>query len=70
MTTRFQNQPKTPSTNWDQLMGLAIQRAKLVGDSRLGALQMAQTKGQAQEFLKRFSIVSEKDLVREFPTKE
>lgn len=66
MTTRL-NQPVKASPNWDRLMKLTLMRAQAIEDSRLLSFQAACNKGQSQEILKRYGIISEKDLDREFP---
>lgn len=50
-------------------MTLALMRAQQTGDSRYGSLQRACTNGQSQEILRRYGIISEKDLEREFPNR-
>ncbi len=66
MTTRL-TQPVKAVPNWDRLMKLTLIRAQAIEDSRYLAFQMACNKGQGQEILKRYGIISERDIDREFP---
>jgi hypothetical protein len=48
-------------------MKLTLMRAQAIEDSRLLSFQAACNRGASQEILKRYGIISEKDLDREFP---
>jgi hypothetical protein len=52
---------------WNHLLSKAIKRAELKGDNRLAGLRKASSDGKAESILRRFGILSEADLVREFP---
>lgn len=68
MATRLHD-PVKAYPNWDRLMTLALVRAQQVGDPRYQSLQRACTNGQSQEILRRYGVISEKDIEREFPSK-
>lgn len=51
---------------WTQLLRKALTRAELIGDPRVVALQAAMT-GNAEQTLRRLSVICEADLDREFP---
>lgn len=72
MTTRIDLQtqkrlgPQGPQ-DWSQLMSTVIQRAQALQDPRLQGLQEAMTLGKAEQALRRMGILTEVDLLREFP---
>lgn len=72
MTTR-QNTPKaaklapTNSNGWNLLLSQAIRRAEARGDVRLASLKSAMRDGKAESVLRRYGIISDGDLKREFP---
>jgi len=72
MTTR-QNTPKvtklapTNSNGWNTLLSRAIRRAEAGGDVRLASLKKAMTDGKAESVLRKYGIISDADLTREFP---
>lgn len=51
---------------WEQLMRTAIEKARLTGDRRLTGMEAALAKGQSEQVLRKFSIICEADLNREF----
>jgi len=53
---------------WDALMSRAIKRAETTGDPRLEALRRAIRQGKSEITLRKFGIISDRDLEREFPT--
>lgn len=61
--------PKNPTTatGWNQLLTKAIRRAEARSDNRTQALKRAMIQGSAESTLRRYSILSETDLNREFP---
>ena len=60
--------PKPPQVNWAALLQTALFQAIQRRDPRLAALQKAQREGTAEATLRKFGIISENDLLREFPT--
>jgi len=55
---------------WDRLLNAAIARAEKVNDRRSIALKAAQASGRPAEMasiLKRYGIICEADIQREFP---
>lgn len=71
MTTRH-NSPKTENiapknTNgWNSLLSAAIKRAEAKGDNRLASLRSAMVNGKAESVLRKYGIISEADIIREF----
>jgi hypothetical protein len=61
------NHPLKAVPNWDRLMQLVLVRSQTIQDNRYRAFQLACNKGQSQEILKRYGIISEGDIEREFP---
>jgi len=60
--------PRSPR-EWDALARKAIARATLLDDRRLHGLKAAIVAGKTAEHLRKMSIVSEADVLREFPSK-
>ena len=75
MVTRSYNQAKTTKKmptkplEWTRLMQTVIKRADTVKDRRAGGLRKALATGKAEALLRRMGIISEIDLLREFPEK-
>jgi len=72
MATRGHEPPppsKTPTTlqKWNQLLSQAIRQAEAKNDPRTQAFKKAMIQGTAEGTLRRYSILSEVDLKREFP---
>lgn len=71
MKTRTHVQPlkKAPlgPVEWNHLLAKAIKRAEAKGDPRLAGLRRASMDGKAESVLRKFGIISETDLLREFP---
>lgn len=63
--------PKHPQTaeGWRSLIDRAIERATEGGDRRLTGLQKAKTDGKAEVHLRSMGILSEIDILREFPAR-
>lgn len=59
--------PKSVPVNWTSLLQAAIGMAAITSDPRLGVLEKARREGKAETTLRRFGILSEADLLREFP---
>jgi hypothetical protein len=68
MTSRLCT-PVKATPNWNSLMQQAIVRAKDTGDKRYQVFLDAYNKGVIQETLRRYGIISEADILREFPSK-
>lgn len=69
MKSRLLDGSMKAAVSWDALMHKAIVRARQTGDSRLRALEAALGQGKAAAVLKRFGIIGEADLEREFTKK-
>lgn len=54
---------------WNTLLSVTIQRAEALGDRRVEGLRKAMVEGRAEKMLRQMSILSDADLVREFPAK-
>lgn len=75
MTTRMRQRPGTEKTSrlpktpfeWDNLMRKVLARAKEQGDRRHQGLTGAIERGQSATVLRRMGIISEADILREFP---
>jgi hypothetical protein len=52
---------------WDALLSKAIKRAEAKGDPRLEGLRKAIREGKSESTLRKYGIISEMDLDREFP---
>jgi len=61
--------PKTPKDRiaWAQLAKAAIERAKASKDKREHSIRLAVQKGQVESLLRKWGIICEADLIREFP---
>ena len=61
--------PKSPTTagGWNQLLTQVIRRAEALHDPRGQVFRKAMTMGTAESTLRRYSILSETDIHREFP---
>lgn len=70
-TTRLSQptKPKTPTDlyGWTRLAQLAIERAEKKKDRRLEGLRAALSSGKIEKVLRQMCIISEADVVREFP---
>lgn len=55
---------------WERLLLRAIQLAERRNDNRLPALRAAKTAGKAESVLRKFGVISQADLAREFPVEE
>lgn len=69
MKSRMLDGSLTPAVSWEALMQKAIIRARAAGDPRLKILETAHSQGKSALVLKRFSIIGEADLEREFSKK-
>lgn len=69
MKSRMLDGSLKAAISWEALMHKAIARAKIVGDPRLKPLETAMAQGKAMQALKRFGIIGEADIEREFPKK-
>jgi hypothetical protein len=63
------NFPKSHA-EWDALASKAAKAAKRVGDGRAYPLTKAIQEGRSERLLRSFGILSETDIVREFPVPE
>ena len=61
--------PKSPTDlyGWTRLAQMAIERAVKKKDRRLEGLRAALTNGKAEKTLRQMGIISEADVLREFP---
>jgi hypothetical protein len=61
--------PKTPTDlyGWTRLAQMAIARAEKKKDRRLEGLRAALTNGKIEKILRQMGIISEADVLREFP---
>lgn len=61
--------PKTPTDlyGWTRLAQIAIARAEKSKDRRLEGLRAALTSGKVERVLRQMGIISEADVLREFP---
>jgi hypothetical protein len=69
MASRTHNQTKQPVKGplaWDRLLSQAISLAEKKGDQRLEGLRSAIREGKSEQVLRKYGIISEADLTREF----
>ena len=61
--------PKGPTgvIGWNQLLSQAIRQAEKIGDPRAAGLKKAMRDNAAEPTLRKFGILSETDIQREFP---
>lgn len=60
--------PSTPG-GWSLLLGHVIARATELSDRRLAGLLSAQSEGRSEKLLRSMGILSDADILREFPDK-
>ena len=57
----------TTSSGWNTLLSLEIRLADGKADPRLGGLKRAMVEGKAEQVLRMYGVISQADLLREFP---
>lgn len=78
MSTRILKPRVRPSTTlvpsapheWDNLLRRVMARASQTHDRRLQGMADVISRGQSQQYLRRLGIVTEADILREFPNRK